>query len=77
MGEDDFRVLSSLWERIEWKCWLLYKLWSVNEQRECLLFVLLSLNALQGLTDVNKAVNVCGRFCLQLVACMFTLVSPW
>lgn len=40
------------------------------------MFLLLSSNALQGLTHVNKAVYVCGRFCLQLIACLFTLVSP-
>ena len=28
------------------------------------------------LTHVNKAVYVCGRFYLQLIACLFTRVSP-
>ena len=36
----------------------------------------LSSNALQGLTHVNKAVYVCRRFYLQLIACLFTRVSP-
>ena len=40
------------------------------------MFLLLSSNALQGLTHVNKAVYVCGRFYLQLIACLFTRVSP-
>lgn len=40
------------------------------------MFLLLSSNTLQGLTHVNKAVYVCGRFCLQMIACLFTWVSP-
>ena len=40
------------------------------------MFLLLSSNALQGLTHVNKAVYVCGRFYSQLIACLFTRVSP-
>ena len=40
------------------------------------MFLLLSSNALQGLTHVNKAIYVCGRFYLQLIACLFTRVSP-
>lgn len=39
------------------------------------MFLLLSSNALQGLTHVNKAVYVCRRFYLQLIACLFTRVS--
>ena len=38
------------------------------------MFLLLSSNALQGLTHVNKAVYVCGRFCLQMIACLFKWV---
>ena len=41
------------------------------------MFLLLNSNVLQGLTHVNKVVYVCGRFCLQLIACLFTRVSPW
>lgn len=40
------------------------------------MFLLLSSNALQGLTHVNKAVYVRRRFCLQVIACLFTWVSP-
>lgn len=40
------------------------------------MFLLLSSNALQGLTHVNKAVYVCGRFYLQLIACLFRLGEP-
>lgn len=36
----------------------------------------LNSNDLQGLTHVNKAVYVCRRFYLQLIACLFTRVSP-
>lgn len=40
------------------------------------MFLLLSSNAFwQGLTHVNKAVYVCRRFYLQLIACLFTRVS--
>lgn len=41
------------------------------------MFLLLNSNDLQGLTHVNKAVYVCRRFYLQLIACLFTRVSPW
>ncbi len=40
------------------------------------MFLLLNSNAFQGLTHVNKAVYVCRRFYLQLIACLFTRVSP-
>lgn len=40
------------------------------------MFLLLNSNDLQGLTHVNKAVYVCRRFYLQLIACLFTRVSP-
>ena len=40
------------------------------------MFLLLNSNDLQGLTHVNKAVYVCGYICLQLIACLFTQVSP-
>ena len=36
------------------------------------MFLLLNSNDLQGLTHVNKAVYVCRRFYLQLIACLFT-----
>ena len=40
------------------------------------MFLLLSSNALQGLTHVNKAIYVCRRFYLQLIARLLPRVSP-